>query len=181
MEEAMAPADLISQRTPASFTYPKSEVISSGLTFIYKYVFTAFWLMPVPVLLLALLSQPYSNDDSSMETLPILVLFSLASVFVYWCCGRLKRVELTESSVIVSNYRRSVEVPFYDIESVSGSLLLNPELVWIRFKRPTEFGEKIVFMGCMRIFGGFSVHPIVWRLQDAIQQPQGAAWERAKR
>ena len=74
------------------------------------------------------------------------------------------RVELSGDTLLVSNYRRSVRVPLAQIERVSGSILMSPELVWVHFRRPTELGDRIVFMGRWRWPAGFSRHPVVAEL-----------------
>ena len=71
--------------------------------------------------------------------------------------------------MIVSNYVEEADVPLIDVERVSGSVLLSPELVWIHLRRPSTFGQKIVFMPTMRMFHGFSRHPIVAELQGIVE------------
>ena len=85
--------------------------------------------------------------------------------WIYWSCGRLKRVRLSGDSLLVSNFRDEMRVPLSQIERVTGSVLMNPELVWVHFRRPTAFGDRIVFMAPWRWPSGFSRHPVVGELQ----------------
>ena len=94
-------------------------------------------------------------------------------VFIYWSCVRLKRVSLRGSTLIVSNYRREVAVPFRDVEGVSGSILLSPEVIWLRCRRPTSFGRTIMFMPRIRLTLGFSHHPFVDQLRALIANSMG--------
>ncbi len=70
---------------------------------------------------------------------------------------RLKKVTRKENDLVISNFRKVVEVPLQDVERVSGSVLIHPELVWLHFRRPNGFGSKVVFFtGKAR----FSVWPL---------------------
>ena len=138
------------------------EELSSSLTFAYKYLGTA---ASCALFGFAIFNESFGRPYWG----PFGLLFwSFGILFAYWMFGRLKKVEISESTLFISNYLKSVEVPLHDVESVSGSILLSPELVWIRFRRPTEFGDKIVFMAKWRPFAGWSRHPVVHRLRDLL-------------
>jgi len=98
-----------------------------------------------------------------------LVMTIIGTIFIYWCCIRLKKVEVDETGFHVSNYLKTINIPVGDLHDVSGSILMNPELVWLKFKRTTEFGNKIVFMSPQRMFGGFNQHPLVGQIKTLIQ------------
>ena len=57
-------------------------------------------------------------------------------------------------------------MPFCEIASVSGFIFSDPARITIRQHNPTEFGQKIVFLGTYR-FGGWLAgsHPIVEELR----------------
>jgi hypothetical protein len=50
---------------------------------------------------------------------------------------RLKKVSLTADVFVISNYRSRIDVPLRDVERVSGSRFMSPELIRLRFRRPT--------------------------------------------
>ncbi|KKL09965.1 hypothetical protein LCGC14_2560580, partial [marine sediment metagenome] len=54
-------------------------------------------------------------------------------------------------------------------------ILMNPELIWLKFHRPTAFGRKIVFMAPWRAFSGFNRHPLVGQIRTLIDQARAAA------
>ena len=142
-----------------------TRVISSRLTAFYKFVFPVLWIGLFAVITTAMFVVP---DERAGELRDLRWIFAAATIagagFIYWFGMRLKRVALAERSLIVSNYVEEADVSFTDVERVSGSVLLSPELVWIHLRRPSTFGRKIVFMPRMRMFQGFSRHPIVAEL-----------------
>ena len=95
---------------------------------------------------------------------------------LYWCGIRLKKVTLDGDVLLISNFRKEIAISLIDLERVSDSILMNPELVWLRFRRPTEFGTKIVFMPTWRSFSGwFTPHAIVKALENLIEQASTGA------
>ncbi|CAB1075560.1 hypothetical protein D1AOALGA4SA_3379 [Olavius algarvensis Delta 1 endosymbiont] len=68
------------------------------------------------------------------------------TAFLYLICGRIKKVQLDGNKLIISNYMRTLELNLLEISSVSGSILLSPELIWFKVKTPTKFGQTIIFM-----------------------------------
>jgi len=145
--------------------------LSSEMTFFYKFVFPTLWIgaFAFGTLLMFLIPDSFtrSRDVREMRWLFAFMTVVGASV-IYWACMRLKKVTLSANTLIISNYRRAVEVPLRDVEVVSGSLLMSPELIWLRFRHPTPFGEKVVFMPKIRFSFGFSRHPLVAELRTLL-------------
>ncbi len=148
-----------------------ARVLSSRWTFVYKFVSVPAWVVLFGGATL-LAFRPQSWSPAEFETPLVQNLFLITAVFglmvFSWLFVPLKRVELSGGVLRISNYLATIEVPLGDVTSVSGSILINPELIWIRFKDPTEFGEKIVFMGQYRLFSGFNRHPVVRELKQEI-------------
>ena len=63
---------------------------------------------------------------------------------------------------------QKVVLPAVWIPLVTGSLGLRPEVVWVRFRHPTPFGSRIVFMPEPRPLGGFTRHPMVEELRALV-------------
>ena len=151
------------------------RTLSSGLTFFYKFIFTSFWIgmFGLGTATMFLTQDGSSNADAVVSSRwTFLTVWIVGSAAVYWFCGRLKRVILTDNSFLISNYRTEIEIPLRHVDSVSGSLLIQPQLVWLRFRRPTEFGSKIVFMPGIRFSLGFTRHPIVKELESILSDPR---------
>ena len=140
------------------------RTLSSSWTFFHKFVF--------PTILVGGFGLSTLAMFHACEAPPkwiILSFFMVGTAYSYWAGWRLKKVDIDESSLYISNFRIAIQVPLRSIESVSGSALISPELVWITFRRPTEFGSKIVFVPEMRFFfTGLSPHPIVKELRQLV-------------
>jgi len=150
------------------------EDLSSKLTFFFKFVFPAFWIgMFVGITLLMFLGpDSFEGDGDVREVRWVFVGATIAGTgFIYWSCMRVKRISLVGHEFIISNYRRTLRVPLRDVERVSSSVLMQPELIWLHFRRPTEFGTRVVFMPKQRALGGFTRHPLARRLSDLVVSP----------
>ena len=150
--------------------------LSSRWTFFYKVVFPALWVGAfvsiVGVLFLA--PDAFGGGGEAREIRWIVAGAGfLGAVFLYATLVRLKRVRFRDDVLEVSNFRRVVEIPLRDVESASASVMLNPELVWLRLRRPTEFGTRIVFMPQVRISFGWSRHPLAAELNARLSAPRG--------
>ena len=137
----------------------------SDFTFFCKYVFTCIWISIAGTCSIAL----YSTNKAGAE---IFLFWLGGTVLIYLMWGRIKKVSINpfNNMIYISNFIKEIEVPFENVTAISGSILLVPELVFIKFKVPTEFGNKIIFMPKFRILGGYSEHPIVEWLREIILQ-----------
>ena len=99
-------------------------------------------------------------------TVVFLTATILGALFLYWSVMRLKVVQMDERKLYISNYFREIEVDRSNIQEVTENIFLNIHPVWVHFKTPTEFGNKIMFMPTVRIFSLFSSHPIVKELKQ---------------
>ena len=107
-----------------------------------------------------------NKNDSDQYV--FLLFFIIGTILIYLVCVKIKKVQLEENSLIISNYIQSIEVDLSDVTSISGSILLTPELVWFKLRSPTIFGQRIIFMPRFRFFGGFTKHPVVEELKAIV-------------
>jgi hypothetical protein len=136
------------------------------MTFFYKFVFPGVWIGLFAVTTVAIFfSADREAQDMRWIFLGITVLGAAAW---YWSCMRIKRVKLDADAFEISNFRHEITVPLAVVERVTGSVLMSPELVWLHFRRPTAFGDKVVFMAPIRWFAGFRRHPLVDELRVLI-------------
>lgn len=152
------------------------EWLSSGLTFFMKVVFPAVWILGWGAAALAAWNgaSVHDRDGAVVDDSTWFMLFGwiVGTTFLGWGCVRLKGVGLAGETLVISNFHREIAVPVADIESVSSLRWINPEPVTIRFRRTTAFGDSIVFMPTWRLFGYFSEHPVVKRLEDLAAEPR---------
>jgi hypothetical protein len=147
--------------------------LSSSMTFFYKFIFPAIWVggFAFATLLMFMVPDSFQGKDVREMRWQFAFVTAVGGGFIYWACMRLKTVTLSSNTLTISNYRRRVDVPLRDVEAVSGSLFTHPDLIWLRLRRPTPFGEKIVFMPKVRFHFGFSRHPLVAELRALVSSP----------
>ena len=146
------------------------RTLSSEWTFFYKFVSPVLWggLFAYMILVMFAVTGSF-NFAGTFQFAILLVVTVLACGWWFWTSVRLKKVTLKDDLLLISNFRKQIEIPLRDIERVSGSILMNPELVWLHLTSPTEFGSKIVFMAKFRFFSGFTRHPVVEELERLIR------------
>lgn len=145
-----------------------NEILSSGLTFFYKYIFTSIWSIGFGFGTVGIV---YSN---SSEALQFAVLWVAGMIFLWLTAGRLKRVELLENNLIISNYFRSIRISVWDIEEIRQNRLINTRPITITFRHNTIFGSSIIFMP-KTSFRLFSEDPVVERLRKVAKEFGGSA------
>ena len=80
------------------------KTLSSPLTFFYKYIFTLGWIgMIIPVFL--------SNSSIDEQNYQFLSFWILGSLFVYFICGRLKKVQVDGRNVAMLIVKKRSQVP----------------------------------------------------------------------
>lgn len=147
--------------------------LSSRWTFFHKFVFPTIWIGGFASGTAAMFLSPNAwNLNPHLREVRWIFLLALivGAAFIYWSGIRMKKVWLAQNSLVISNYLEEITVPLQQVERVSGSILMTPELVWVHFRRPTIFGKRIIFMPKLRLWSGFSEHPIVEELRQLINE-----------
>lgn len=155
------------------------HTISSAQTYLLKVILPVFWIGLFTALTILLFAgggaftdENGSAVDPSMKwTFLLVTIFGAA--FFYWTCIPLKRVEMDDTALYVSNYRTDITVPLRDVEEITENRWINIHPVTIHFYHDTEFGTSIVFMPKRRWFAFFSSHPIVAELRAAVAHARG--------
>jgi hypothetical protein len=145
--------------------------ISSLATFFYKYIF-----IPLAIAIYWFIAKQVLQSPSEDTRLIIGILIAaciITTTLLYLICGRNKRVYLEGRTLHLSNYRDAIQIDISEIESVSGTILLSPEVVWFKLRNPTIFGSTIYFMPKARFHTGFTKHPIVQELRDLCKEQAG--------
>ncbi len=138
------------------------KIISSGLTFFYKYILPLLLTGTMGFLTVYfLLNAP----EKCVFTLSFLLIGN-GYFFIYQL--PLKRIEIRDNDLIISNYLKSISVPVSEIEKITENASVNIHPVWIHLKHKTVFGKKIMFMP--RSFHLFGSHPIVKELYELANQ-----------
>jgi hypothetical protein len=140
------------------------KTLSSSLTFFYKYIFITLWSGMFGLGTLTM----FQSTDSTLPKYPFLIGWIIGTLFLYIITGRIKKVQTDGRKLFISNYLKSVEVDINQVLSVSGSVMVNPELVWFKLRQTTELGQTIILMPPVRFSFGFTKHPMVQEIQVLI-------------
>ncbi len=138
------------------------KTISSSMTFFYKYIFSILWSGGFGVGTLLM----FISDQNEMPKFSFLTAWILGTTIIYLITGRIKKVDFDGKTFTVSNFSKSITIDVSQVKSVSGSVLLSPELVWFKLKEESGFRKTIIFMPKFRFFSGFSQSPMVEELRQ---------------
>ena len=149
-----------------------SEVISSRNTWVAKRL--AFWPPAVLALLLALGPQGLARFGINATTpldrtgqLATAAVCALLSAWAYVYGARLRRVELSNQFLYVSDYRTQITVPLETVESVTEVRWLRRHTVTVHLRGETALGDSITFLPIMTDqWFAFTSHPIVTRIRE---------------
>jgi hypothetical protein len=140
--------------------------ISSLLTVFHKYILPGIFAIGLVNVLF--IDRSFITDPRS--GMPAWVAFAIPTAFLsvtLWLGWAVKWVALDvpNQRLYVSNYLKEISIPFSEIADVSEFFFSDPRRITIKLHNPTEFGQKIVFLGTYRFGGIFAgPHPIVAEL-----------------
>lgn len=153
--------------------------ISSRLTFVHKRVFPTLWFGFLTLFLgISLFTIPRSNSAA----LPFLLIPLGMMIFGYFLM-RLLIFDLVDEvwddgdALIVKNRGQEQRIPLADIKNVSYTVLVNPPRVTLSLRRPTVFGDKVVFSPPVT-FIPFATSPII---NEMIERVDVARQQQASR
>lgn len=137
------------------------QPLSSTFTIVYKYFFPVVWIGGFGIGTLAVL---FSKPDMAGG---FILAFLLGYLICHWFCFPLMEVEVDDDFLYVSNYKKTIQIPHSNIENVTETPFINIHPIWIDFKTPTEFGDRIIFMPYFHIGSLLMMsHPAVSKLKE---------------
>jgi hypothetical protein len=140
--------------------------LSSSFTFFYKFVFPTAWLGGFGGGTIGMFVHGWPN--MSGEEIPFAMMSVVGGLFLYWVCGRLKKITMSGDTLSISNYFRTVEVSITDVERVWATRLLSPEHIGLEFSNRKPFGKSVIFMPPTRFTLGVTEHPLARELRTLI-------------
>jgi hypothetical protein len=144
----------------------KRKVLSSNLTFFYKYIFIPGFIGSGTFIIFRGIFQ--GNYVLWVGVIPFMI-----GVYSFWTSfAGLKYVAIEGGNLIISNFFKTVKVSVKDIKSISEDSIvkIGSCYVWIEFYYDTIFGNKIVFVTPDISMFWTSPHSVVVELNDAIDQ-----------
>lgn len=142
--------------------------VSTNLTLFFKFFIPVFWLVFFGAFTIAALLLDYEYVGSiSAATFRIgtVLFFVSGAVLFAFTLMRLKRVEMDENFVFVTNYFKSVRYPYHNIEKIEESSFLFLKVVSIHLKTPGSFGRRVVFLASLKLYQLFwDAHPELYEM-----------------
>jgi hypothetical protein len=157
--------------------------LSAPGTFIQKYVLVGlcFCVLGAVNALVGLgwLLGPDGGLPSLGARVAFLAIWLAFPVAALWLSPRLMRVRMSDDGLLISDVRKEVFVPFSAIESMSPRSKIDPfQPIEIRFRTPTEFGDRIRFVPRARY--GFLpwLDPAIAELRQRVKPAEESAQTR---
>ncbi|MEJ2503107.1 MAG: hypothetical protein P8177_07270 [Gemmatimonadota bacterium] len=144
-------------------------LLSSRWTFFLKYVFPTIWIGAVGLGTVALWAG-LTDDPAPAETKwGLLVVWIAGSLWFVWVSGRLKRVSLEGSELVVSHQHSTIRVPLAAVSEIREARLMNPRLITVRLAHPVESLDKVAFLAPYAFLFPFAGHPLVKELKARVE------------
>jgi hypothetical protein len=142
--------------------------LSSSVTFIYKFVFPAIWVVIAGFLAVVTVEGiRRTSPPDTLTSLLIVVPWLLAGIFLLRLAAPILRVELREGRLYASNYRREIEIQRTDIVRVTQNVWVNVRPITLHLRGDTPFGKRIRFIPPGRvIFAFWKEDPLVEKLRE---------------
>ncbi len=138
--------------------------ISSRLTFVWKFI-TPFATIAVAYNMIQTVLEFLSRGGNQFIVFVLVVLVAVVA-HTLWIGYRIKTVKADANNLYVSNYFKEGAVPLSQIYDVTEIRWVEPRIVTIHLRSPSEFGSRIAFLAPYRFFAWYSPHPIVTELQQ---------------
>ncbi len=144
------------------------QIISSRLTFFYKFVLIPIWIFGFGFGTKEVL---FIQPQFDAHWLQYLVTWMVVTLLIFIATGQIKMVSLNKKKrqFEVSNFLKTSTIDFSEVEDIDGSSMLSPKLVWFTLKKKSIFGKKITFMPANRPTRGIGKHPLVMELRKEFK------------
>lgn len=121
--------------------------ISSNWTLFLKIFLPTFWFVFYGAVVIAIFVMPSNQMNLSMAMkYGILIFYVSGSIVIYFSLLELKRVEYDQDFLYVTNYFKTVRVPWHNVEKMKERNFLLVKVGVFRFKNAITFGKQIVFV-----------------------------------
>jgi hypothetical protein len=143
-------------------------MLSSSVTFIYKFVFPAIWILVAGILVVVTVEGVHRTSFPDPATsLLIVVPWLFGAIFLLRFAAPIVRMELRDGRLYASNYRREIEIGRGDIERVTQNVWVNVRPITLHLRNETPFGRRIRFIPPGRvIFAFWKEDPLVDKLRE---------------
>lgn len=136
--------------------------ISSNWTLFLKLFLPTFWFVFYGAVVIAIFASQTSGGStmaSSGLQWAALVFYVSGSVVLYYTLMPLKRVEFDEHFLYVSNYFKTVRIPWHNVEELAAKKRWVVLLGKVVFKEPVTFGKRVQFVASSSLFKEYLKSP----------------------
>jgi len=145
-----------------------TQRISSNATLALAIFFPVFWTVFFGSVTVALFLYDTRSGNLPVETAKwvMLAIFLSGVLVLYFTIFQLKRVELDEQFVYVTNYFKTYRYPYSSVEKLEVSEFLFLAVGVIRLRQAGRFGRRITFVMAKVLFDDYiQRHPeVAWKL-----------------
>ena len=146
------------------------RLLSSKLTFFYKFVFP---LMLVIWVVLWLASFLFDSPSPGVKGFPleflliVVIVAAINFIWMGWLAFRIHKVEVDAYNFYVSNYMQEIVIPRADLYEATEMRWMQPYWITLRLRRPSEFGDRIMFVPPWRFGAFWTANPLVEELNSS--------------
>jgi hypothetical protein len=123
----------------------KIQRISSNLTLFLKIFIPTFWFVFYGAIVIASFLSPAIATNAGLKY-GILVFYLSGSVVIYFTLLNLKRVEYDDHFLYVTNYFKTVRIPWHNVKGFKEKKILFIPLGSFTFNTSITFGKRIHFL-----------------------------------
>jgi len=109
------------------------------------------------------------NGFEGLAFLLLLIFGLVIFCFLFW---KINKVHIDDHYLYVDNFKKSIKIPLSNIKRVDDIILFSPRRIIVHFKKTTEFGNKIMFIGYTEVLLFFATHPAVKEIRFRLEQKQ---------
>jgi hypothetical protein len=129
----------------------------------YKIVLPIFWIVMMGGITVAILLSKFAgigNTSSLSVKLVMLFVFVTGTLFLAFTLMRLKRIEVGQEGVYVTNYFKNVRYPFSEVDGITTTSLVLFSVGTLHLKGKGSFGKSITFIPSpSRFYSFFEENP----------------------
>ena len=129
----------------------------------YKIVLPIFWIVLMGGITVAILMSKFAgigNTSSWAVKAVMLFVFITGTLFLAFTLMRLKRIEVGQEGVYVTNYFKNVRYPFSEVDGITTTSLLLFSVGTLHLKGKGSFGKSITFIPSpSRFYSFFEENP----------------------
>lgn len=142
------------------------ERVSTRLTVFLKFFFPTIWIVFFGTLTLIILVSDnivISGYSQSMFRLLVLAFFLTGTGFLYYAFMSLKRVDMDNQYMYVTNYLKAFKYPFHNVASIREKDFILFKAVTVIFREEGSFGKRITFLTSPNFYKFLAANPGVAR------------------